>query len=62
MVYGLSDQAIEALLNSLPGRAVDRIVLPGEATNFSIVWDGADLLDTFTRKVNVTRNRSAAAY
>jgi hypothetical protein len=62
VVYGLSDQAIEALLNSLPGRAVDRIVLPGEATNFSIVWDGADLLDTFTRKVNVTRNRSAAAY
>lgn len=39
------------------GRAhgIDRIVPPGAALDFNKIWDGQDLLDAFTRKVDLSR-------
>jgi hypothetical protein len=54
VAHGFTDPEIELLLQSLPNRAVDRIVMPGHATEFSTVWDGSDLLDVLTRKVSLT--------
>ena len=55
VTYGLSAEAIEELVEGLPERALDRIVLPGQATEFSTVWDGSDLLELLTRKVSIPR-------
>jgi hypothetical protein len=32
---------------------VDRIVPIGSALNFSVVWDGGDLLETFSREIDL---------
>ena len=53
VAYGLSEEQIEALVERLPNRAIDRIVLPGQATEFSTMWDGSELLDILTRKVSI---------
>jgi Acyl-CoA reductase (LuxC) len=53
VTYGLGAEAIEGLVALLPNRALDRIVLPGEANDFSTVWDGSDLFELLTRKVSV---------
>ena len=56
VAYGLGEDQIEALVERLPNRAIDRIVLPGQATEFSTMWDGSELLDILTRKVSVPRS------
>ncbi|CAE6810007.1 hypothetical protein R69927_00138 [Paraburkholderia domus] len=43
-----------ALLPSLPPHAADRIVPVGNALTFSPVWDGVNLLRSFTREIQVT--------
>jgi hypothetical protein len=57
VVHGFRDDEVEALVRALPNRAVDRIVTPGQATDFATVWDGADLFDVLTRKVSVAQRR-----
>jgi len=61
VAHGFQDAQIELLLQSLPNRAVDRIVLPGQATDFSTVWDGSDLFEILTRKVSVAQRRHSPA-
>ena len=39
--------------NDLPARAVDRIVPLGTSLNFNVVWDGSDLLQTFSREIDL---------
>ncbi len=51
---GLPAEALHRLIESLPNRALDRIVSPGQATEFSTVWDGTDLFDVFTRKIGLS--------
>jgi hypothetical protein len=51
VVYGLPDESLHELIESLPNRALDRIVAPGQATEFSTIWDGTDLFDVLTRKI-----------
>jgi Acyl-CoA reductase (LuxC) len=53
VAYGLREEQIEALVAQLPNRALDRIILPGQAMEFSTVWDGSELFDILTRKVSV---------
>ncbi len=60
VVHGFDDAEIDTLLRSLPNRAVDRIVPPGQATDFSTVWDGSDLIDILTRKVSLPARLRAA--
>jgi hypothetical protein len=54
VAHGFDAAEIDLLLRSLPNRAVDRIVSPGQATDFSTVWDGSELVDILTRKVVVS--------
>ena len=54
VVYGLPDEALSELIESLPNRALDRIVAPGQATEFSTIWDGTDLFDVLTRKIGLS--------
>lgn len=51
VAYGLERQGLERLIESLPARALDRIVAPGQANDFSTIWDGTDLLEVLTRKI-----------
>lgn len=51
--FGFEGGEIRELALSLSSRAVDRIVPIGSALTFSSVWDGSDLLQTFSREIDV---------
>lgn len=51
--FGFRQDEIRALAPSFPARAVDRIVPIGSALTFSTVWDGTDLLLTFSREIDL---------
>lgn len=51
--FGFERGEIRALALSLSSRAVDRIVPIGSALTFSSLWDGNDLLQTFSREIDV---------
>lgn len=53
--HGLPLSEIEAFAAKLPNRSIDRIVQPGQATEFDIVWDGANLFDHLSRAVSLPR-------
>ena len=50
-VYGFDDQEYLSLIDSLPPRALDRIVPVGTALAFEQVWDGQELITSFTRLI-----------
>jgi len=50
-VHGFSRAQLQALVQVLPARAVDRIAPIGEALSFAPVWDGQDLISVFSRKL-----------
>ncbi|HEX6851056.1 MAG TPA: acyl-CoA reductase [Candidatus Polarisedimenticolaceae bacterium] len=54
VALGFSRDALAAFAAALPRGGADRIVPVGRALEFSHVWDGQDLLQTFTRRVVVT--------
>lgn len=51
--YGVSKEELSEFvaLNKLQG--LDRIVPVGETTTFSLIWDGNDLIDMFSRVVDI---------
>jgi hypothetical protein len=51
--YGFERGELEEFAVHLPARSIDRIVPVGRALEFSHTWDGVDLLDTFSRVVDV---------
>lgn len=51
--FGFEPQELRELANALPSRAVDRIVPLGSALTFSTRWDGIDLLQAFSREVDI---------
>jgi hypothetical protein len=50
-VFGLEEQDYLDLISSLPPRALDRIVPVGTALTFDPVWDGQELITSFTRRI-----------
>jgi hypothetical protein len=52
-VFGFESDEISSDLRDLPWRAVDRIVQIGSALDFSHIWDGYSLLQSFTRRVSL---------
>jgi hypothetical protein len=60
-VAGFSRAELLDFIDALPPRAVDRIVLTGEALTFSPVWDGTALLQLFTRQIALPPDRVAHA-
>jgi hypothetical protein len=51
--FGFTEAELRAFALQLPPRALDRIVPVGRALEFSPVWDGIDLLQAFTRIVDI---------
>lgn len=51
--YGFQEDDFLALIEELPARALDRIVPVGSALAFNHVWDGQDLITSFTRIVSL---------
>lgn len=49
--YGFELDQLEALVERLAGRGLDRLVPLGQALTFNRYWDGYDLLQEFTRRV-----------
>jgi hypothetical protein len=47
--FGFESAELEALARRVQGRGLDRIVPVGKALELSHVWDGYDLLESFTR-------------
>ncbi len=50
--FALQPAALRQLAYSLPTRAIDRIVPIGTALDFSAVWDGNNLLQSFSREID----------
>ena len=55
-VFGFQQDEIKSFLTILPKRSVDRVVNFGEALDFNIIWDGTNLLEFFTRKVQLSKS------
>jgi len=51
--FGFERGDLLSLVHCLPTRAIDRIVPIGAALNFSAVWDGYNLLQAFTREIDL---------
>jgi hypothetical protein len=54
-VYGFSAGEVDELLASLSNRGLDRVVPIGQALDFGNIWDGIDLLDSMSRKVDISK-------
>jgi hypothetical protein len=52
-VLGFSHNDIIESVKYLPMRAIDRIVNVGKSLDFGIIWDGYNLVESFTRKLEV---------
>lgn len=52
-VHGFARSELLALVDALPPRALDRIVPIGQALSFDAQWDGANLLDFFSRLISL---------
>ena len=53
--YGFSSKEVGELLASLSNRGLDRVVPIGQALEFSNIWDGYDLIDSMSRKIDVSK-------
>jgi acyl-CoA reductase LuxC len=51
--FGFCQEDFRKIALFLPTRSVDRIVPIGSALNFSVVWDGSDLLQSFSREIDL---------
>jgi hypothetical protein len=51
--FGFQRTELNQLASSLPMRAIDRIVPIGAALDFGAVWDGNNLLQSFSREIDV---------
>lgn len=55
VVHGFSADQLTTLVENLPNRSLDRIVAPGQATDFAVTWDGTNLFDLLLRRVSVVK-------
>ncbi|MEJ3652811.1 acyl-CoA reductase [Actinomycetes bacterium KLBMP 9759] len=51
--HGFDHAELRELAVALNGQGIDRMVPVGQALSFSHLWDGRDLLQTFTRRVTI---------
>jgi hypothetical protein len=52
-VSGFSKKDILDSVNYLPIRSIDRFVNVGSSLDFGIIWDGYNLIECFTRKIDI---------
>jgi hypothetical protein len=51
--YGFSKKYLHDFMNEIHPSGIDRIVPVGHTTDFSLTWDGYDLIDTLSREIMV---------
>jgi hypothetical protein len=51
--FGFPYKQLKKLALSLPARAIDRIVPIGAALTFNTLWDGGNLLQSFSREIDL---------
>ena len=49
--FGISNEELENFVNDYPPKGIDRMVPLGKSMEFSLVWDGYDLIINLSRKV-----------
>lgn len=54
-VFGFDRAAIVNFVRELPPRALDRVVPIGQSLGFEMTWDGIDLINFYTRKINIPK-------
>lgn len=54
-IYGFSTGEVSKLLASLRNRGLDRVVPIGQALEFDNIWDGIDLLESMSRKIDISK-------
>ena len=50
---GLAPETVRDFVRSIGARGVDRIAAVGHTMDFSLVWDGYDLIETLSRRIGV---------
>lgn len=53
--FGFSKDEIRIFAKHLSNRGIDRIVPIGESLDFGHIWDGNDLIDSMSRKIDVSK-------
>jgi hypothetical protein len=51
--YGFSKKEINDFILNFKPKGIDRIVPIGKTTDFSLIWDGYNLINTLSRKVDI---------
>ena len=51
--YGFSQNELKKIMKELKPIGIDRIVPIGKTTDFSLTWDGYNLIDTLSRKIDI---------
>jgi hypothetical protein len=54
-IYGFTAREVGELLASLCNRGLDRVVPIGQALEFGNIWDGIDLLESMSRKIDIAK-------
>jgi hypothetical protein len=52
--YGFSKEQLEGLIDQLKPVGIDRIVPIGRTTDFSLIWDGYNLINSLSRIIEIT--------
>lgn len=53
VAHGFSTEQLNKFMTHISGKAVDRIVEPGQALTFSNIWDGYDIQTHLIRKIKI---------
>ena len=56
-VFGFTKDEIRMFAKNFFNRGIDRIVPIGEALDFAHVWDGSDLIESMSRKIDISKIR-----
>lgn len=57
-IYGFNNEEVKTFLGSITNRGIDRVVPIGQALDFGNIWDGLDLLDVMSRKIDLSNIKS----
>lgn len=52
-VFGFDKDELNIIISNVAKRGIDRVVPVGQALSFSHIWDGFNLLDSFSREVSI---------
>ena len=51
-VFGFSNEELNNFVDAITNRGIDRVVPIGNSLDFHHIWDGLDLIDAMSRKIN----------